>query len=1180
MKGKKKIIVPLLLAGMTANGVVATNVQQQVTQVQAAETSAITNVEGAELRFTPFQKDTYAVGEEVYLPEPQVVGGLESDEEIVYTVKKGNKTVSIKTSDQGKKYFVANYEGYYNVTVEVKKDGKVTSAIKNLSVWVEKDDAVINLPVNSQYVIPAKIPAKQEGFKIPAPSVTLTVDGEEVEKKLTDTAAPLTTEQLKVYLVTPSKQVDLSSALSTDKTYYAVNKDDLADTGTYSIVYEYVIPGEGDAQDSIISRLESNFQVVSNYNTSDIKLAVTFLDDVPSTGNVNTDISIPKVKVVDTNSNSKDAINAYVQVKVTNLKDPSEVIAVDYSNYTFHPTKEGYYTISYVASIPLYGDKIKTSEITPGDIIEVKDKKAPVVIPTYKYEFDTNGEISKVYVGNGETFETIVATADQTAREVAEELLVNRKVDIPSVAVLKKVTKENGSTSKEATVTIPAAYATDNFYTFKGKDNDEITITRTYRTSTGVVNTVKVDPNLPADITFTSKGNSEIRYKATDKAGNTLGEIVYDIVVYDGEDETVASNMKEGKTKIDLNVGTTVVSDKEKTLTFAKPTATDTYDKNVEVKTFIKVNGVATELTETNEDGEYEINIAKLIADNEDFDTFDIYAEAYVDSALIGTRGTDAAKDQLVDTNKVVSDVTTVTLVKASSDEDAPTFSMAGTKTWNQELFDINEDQLASEDGTSIGADGYLLNGSSNILIPNTQINMAPFDQGNSIIKLPKVKFSELYDANLTVSLSIVDQFGNEVSKTSQESIEVVETAPGYDYYIDGAAFKLSTYGVYTVTYTAQDIAGNITVKSYGIRVNDKTAPTITIDDEDKFGKEIEVGEYFKVPAARLVKNGETVGGTIRWEIYKVSDGARYNEQPNGFTPLTEGTFFIRYEAIDEFGQEATLEDSMFTVTAKDTVAPSIKVDKTYRMPSSMKWNPAEGDDFMVIDIPVAFATDKLTKKDIEVVYTVTGPNGSKPTVSDYEEEGKDYVKSFKATSQGVYTIKYAATDDAGNEKTHTVKIEIGDCQQPELTWVNKDKDLPKEVKLNSSYLLDLNSMIKVSDNETTEAKLLENITIAMTGPDGSTVNTVVKNGDEYEWKFTKSGAYTLKFTVKDDVGNKYEDSYTINVPAEAAEENKVSPVLGTVLVVLSVVVLSGVVIYFVASSKKKTNKGNTKKSK
>ena len=1171
MKGKKKYIVPLLLAGVTATGVVATNFQQQATQVHA-ETSAITEIEGAELKFTPFQKDSYAVGDKVYLPEPTVEGGLESDEEIVYTVKKGNKTVIIKTDSEGD-YFEANYEGYYNITVEVKKAGKVTSTIKDLSVWVEKEEAVINLPVNSEYVIPAKIPANLDGFKIPVPTVTKDVDGEEVEKTFSDTTDPLTVDELKVYLVTPTETVDLSSKLSTDKKYFAVDKTKLAETGTYQIVYEYL------ANESIISRLESNFQVVGNYDTTDIKLAMTFLDDVPATGNVNTDIKIPKVKVTDTNSNSTDAINAYVQVKVTNLKDASEVIEVDYENYTFRPTKEGYYTITYVASIPLYGDKIKTSEITPGDIIEVKDNQAPVVIPTYKYEL-TDGEISKVYVDG--VAQTVTATADKTAREVAEEMLVNRKVDIPSVAVMKEVPKD-GKTVKEAKVTIPAAYATDNFYTFKGVDNDEITITRTWRSSTGVVNKINVDPNLPAEITFTTKGNSEIRYKATDKAGNTLGEIVYDIVVYDGTDNDVVSDMKEGKTKVDLNVGTTVVSDREETLTFAKPTATDTYDKNVEVKTYVKVNGTETlvedaDYIKENGDGEYEINIAKMIASNESFDTFDIYAKAFVDSTLVGTRGTDSAKDQLVGTNVVTSKVTKVQLIKASEDQGAPEFSMAGAKTWNQVLFEDNATVIADEDGKSIGADGYLKDESNDYIAISPTVNKAPFDQGSTVVNLPAIKFSEDYDANLTISLSIKDQFGNDVSKASQETIRVESTGSGYDYYVEGASFKLSTYGVYTVTYTAKDIAGYITVKSFGIRVNDKTAPTITIDDEDKFGKEIEVGEYFKVPAARLVKNGETIDGTITWEIYKVSDGANYTKQPNGFTPVTEGTYFIRYHAVDENMNEAVLEDSMFTVTAKDSVAPTIQVDMTYRMPKAVKWNPAdEDDDFMIIDIPVAFATDKLTKKDIEVIYTVTGPNGSKPTISDYEEEDKDHIKYFKATAEGVYTIKYSATDDAGNEKTHTVTIEVGDCEKPELTWVDKDSDLPTEVKLGDTYVLDLNKMINLSDNETSEADLFDKLTVSMTAPDGTTQNTTVKNGDEYEWKFTKSGNYTLKFTVKDKVGNSQTYSYTINVPAAEAEENKVSPVLGTVLVVLSVVVLSGVVIYFVASSKKKSTKGSKK---
>jgi len=1179
MKGKKKLIVPLLLAGVTATGVVANVQQVQNQQVQAA-TSEINNVEGAELRIKPFLEDSYNVGDPVYLPAAEVVGGTETDEKVVYTVKKGNKTVKLETETdestghKGEQYFIAKYEGYYNVTVEVVKDNKVTSSISNLSVWVEKEDAVINLPVNSEYVIPAKIPSKQDGFKIPAPTVTVTENDEDVEKSLAKNT--LTTEQLKVSLVTPSKTVDLSSKLDSTKNYFAVDKNDLEEIGTYQIVYEYV------KDSSVISRLESNFQVVSEYDTSNIKLSMTFLDSVPSTGNVNTDISIPKVKVVDTNSNTTDAINAHIEVTVTNLKDPNEEIKVDYENYTFHPTKEGHYTVSYVASIPLFGENIKTKPVTPGDIIQVTDKQAPQLIPTYEYSFDTNGEIAKV---NGID---VVATQEKSAREIAEEMLVNRRVDIPSVAVLQK--QSDGT--KSVKVTIPAAYATDNFYTYKGASNEDIKITRTYRKSTGSVVEVTVDPNKPAEIEFNTKGNSEIRYKAVDKAGNTLGEIVYDIVIYDVGEE-VAAELAKGETKIDLNVGTKTISDKEKTLTFAKPTATDTYDKNVEVKTFYKVNGVATELTETNDDGKYEIDINKLISSNQSFDTFEIYAEAYVDSTLINTRGTDAEKNQLVNTNKVTSEVYTINLIKASSDTNAPEFSFVSTvsnSSWNRELLKLNSDKVADANGKSINQAGYLLDGEYNAsgeatgsLIPVTAtVNLAPFDQGNTIIKLPEVKFVDLYDANLTITMSIVDRFGNEVSKIDQESIEFVDTGSAYEYYISGASFKLSTYGVYTVTYTAQDIAGNITVKSYGIRVNDKTAPTITIEDEDEFGKEIEVGEVFTVPALKLTKNGEPVEIlSSSWEIYKVSNNAKYSKQPNGFIPLTEGTFFIRYTATDIYGQPATLEDSMFTVTAKDTVKPTISLEMKYRMPATVKWSPAEGDDYMTIDIPVAFATDKLTKKDVEVVYTVTGPNGAKPTVTDYEDESKDHIKSFKATSEGVYTIKYTATDDAGNESTKTLTVEVGDCQKPELSWVNKDKDAPTEIELNKTYALDLNSMLKISDNETSKEDLLDKVTVQMTGPDGSTVDTLVADGEEYQWKFTKSGNYTLKITVKDKVGNVSEAlTHTINVPAEDAEESKVSPVLGTVLVVLSVVVLAGVVVYFVATNKKKSAKANNKKSK
>lgn len=1152
MKDKKKIIVPLLLAGVTATGVVANvvDVKQQQIQVKASET--ITDVKGAEIKVGAFQKPSYKVNEEIELPNTTVTDGLKTGEKLVYTVKKDKKEYNIEKNAENKYLFTPKYQGYYNLTIAVENENGITTAIKNLSFFVEKEEATITLPVNSEYVIPAKIPASLDGLKIPAPTVTVTDEnGEEVEKKASELG-----NKFVCYLSTPSEDVMLT--LDAEGKYYSVDKTKLSETGTYQIVYEYRSVNETDnSKYSVISRLESNFQVVKadSYDTSDIKLKMSLQSSMPTSGNVGTDITIPKVKVVDSNTSTTDAVNANVKVII---KKNGQVVDLDfdYENYTFKPTELGTYSITYVASIPVFGDDCKC-EVTPADTIVVSDKQAPQVIPTYAYDLDTEGEITRVY-------DSAEGTA-VTDRESAEKLLVTRRVDIPSVAKLEK----DGET-KSVKITIPAAYATDNFYTFKGKDNDEIKIVRSYRSSTGAVTTVETEPNKPAEIEFKTKGNAEIRYQATDKAGNTLGEIVYDIVIYDTDED-----LTKGTTKINLNIGTSQVSDQEKVLTFAKPTATDTYDKNIEVKTFYQVGeNTPVKLTETNDDGKYEIKIADITGADE----FKIYAEAYLDEI----KGVREASNG---TNVVKSTIHTIKVLRAGSDNENPEFEKGNTSfNFNQALYEANKSAVntvaGDENATDVTIDenGYVTKAGNKIPVTSGATeNKAPFDQGSTILTLPTITVWDDKDTNLSISIKITDRKGNEVSKVNQEKVSFDSATQTYT--ISDASFKLSGYGVYTVTYTAKDFSGKTTARSYGIRVNDKTAPTITLLDKDKFGKTIEVGEYFEVPTAQLIKDGETFNGTINWEIYNKSNGAECTLYSNGFIPTSEGTFFIRYTSVDEYGNVASLEDSLFTVTAKDTIAPTIDLDLTYRFPASTKFTKETGEDYMIIKIPVAFATDK-NRGQVDVTYTVTGPNGTKPTVMDYEEEENSHVKYFKATSEGTYTIKYSAVDEAGNESTKTLTIAVGDCEKPTLTWVNKDKDLPTEVKLNETYVLNLNDMITLSDNESDETYLREKISISVTAPDGTTVTNQVSNNEGYEWKFTQTGNHTLKIVVKDKVGNTSTYSYTINVPSEEAETKKVSPVLGTVLVVLSVVVLGGVIVYFVASSKKKSSKKSPKKSK
>ena len=1090
MKDKKKIIVPLLLAGVTATGIVANVVDQKQQQIQVSASETITDVKGAEIKVEAFKNSGYKINTEMELPKTTVTDGLKAGEKLVYTVKKDKKEYTIEKNAEDKYLFTPKYQGYYNLTIAVKNENGITTAVKNLSFFVEKEEATITLPVNSEYVIPAKIPA---------PTVTVVDEnGEDIKK----TAKELGNKFV-CYLSTPSEDVMLT--LDAEGKYYAVDKTKLSETGTYQIVYEYRSVNEtNESLFSVISRLESNFQVVKadSYVTSDIKLKMSLQSSMPTSGNVGTDITIPKVKVVDSNTSSTDAVNAHVEVIIK--KNGQKVnLNVDYDKYTFKPTEIGTYSITYVATIPVFGENCKC-EVTPADTIVVSDKQAPQVIPTYKYDFDAEGEITRVY-------DSTEGTA-VTDRESAEKLLVNRRVDIPSVAKLEKV----GET-KSVKITIPAAYATDNFYTFKGKDNDEIKIVRSYRSSTGAVTTVETEPNKPAEIEFKTKGNAEIRYQATDKAGNTLGEIVYDIVIYDTDED-----LTKGTTKVNLNIGTSQVSDQEKVLTFAKPTATDTYDKNIEVKTFYQVGTNApVELTKTNDDGKYQIKISDI---GESATEFKIYAEAYLDE-IKGVREASSG------TNVVKSTVHTIKILRSGSDSENPEFEKGNTSfNFNKALYEANKSAVnavaGDETNVSIDDNGYVTKGGTTIPVTTGSADKkAPFDQGSTILTLPTMTVWDDKDTNLSISIKITDRKGNEVSKVNQEKVSFDSATQTYT--ISDASFKLSGYGVYTVTYTAKDFSGKTTARSYGIRVNDKTAPTITLLDEDKFGKTIEVGEYFEVPTAQLIKDGETFNGTINWEIYNKSNGAECTLYSNGFIPTSEGTFFIRYTGVDEFGNVASLEDSLFTVTAKDTIAPTIDLDLTYRFPASTKFTKETGEDYMIIKIPVAFATDK-NRGQVDVTYTVTGPNGTKPSVMDYEGDENSHVKYFKATSEGIYTIKYSAVDEAGNESTKTLTIAVGDCEKPTLAWINKERDLIKEINVGESYELKVEEFLILQDNVTSVADLKKNLKITLTSPSGYDVVNELQ-GEGYKWTFDSLGFYNLKIVVRDNAGNAVTYSYTIN---------------------------------------------------
>ena len=91
MKGKKKYIVPLLLAGVTTATGVVTTVNQAVTVEAASATyTNDTKVEGVEIKLVEGFEDKYQIGDTVTI-QAEVVGA--SGANLEYKVTKNGKNV-------------------------------------------------------------------------------------------------------------------------------------------------------------------------------------------------------------------------------------------------------------------------------------------------------------------------------------------------------------------------------------------------------------------------------------------------------------------------------------------------------------------------------------------------------------------------------------------------------------------------------------------------------------------------------------------------------------------------------------------------------------------------------------------------------------------------------------------------------------------------------------------------------------------------------------------------------------------------------------------------------------------------------------------------------------------------------------------------------------------------------
>ncbi len=1136
------------------------------------------------------------------------------------------------------KYFVAGVEGTYTFRIESYKEigGKRTSIVSAYELFCEVsgDSGSLEMPENSYFVVPTEF-VKGKTLTVPVPDAYVNDEDVSFDTNATYEMTSGQFAKLKAFLVKSGSSTPIemtyvagtgSSAEKKAHFTYTFNNDDLT-VGTYKLVYKLYLVGSADT-DVLEKDTSGNYKIkpiyVSNSKTIKVKsslannsLFISWASTPKKTAEVGTSYSL-----VDVNASfvegSTDYEDVYTEITVTH-NESGEKMTVNYDDMTFVPTKKGNYFVTYKAHIPSLEI---SSNILSYSITNVDDSTDPVLYLTGDYEIAngkayTNVEITDCYVEGDKAYtDSSKATeltdyfvegnkayrkTDLTGKEKADviELIGDESYNVLSYYNLQPIAGDEGNYS--VTVRIPAAYVTDNFSDLNG-----ITVTRNLYKRTNITESGKMELldsdgnvcpyNKVAEFTFTTKvedgktnygaGNYVVRYVFSDESGQSVTKD-YNITIKSKADAV------SGEPKLTFVYDTERIK-KEDTISFSVPTATDSYDTNLLVKTYYgfnepvisKVNDNEDQISNMDEfkefvqakDGKYELDVTQAITDLRANNPTKLY--------LISIAYNSYDKHLTKNKNVVIK---TITIVNGQNDSEAPTYENRwDTNGFNGQLIESNREVIEQENGFNINSVSLNEKGFN-----TNNEEKAVFNQDN-IVTIPEITFRDkdgAVDFAVEVSYTNGDKVVKLSSLESQPSIRTEKESDEFKYYISGASFRVSYAKTYTITISATDSNGNVSFTSFAVRVNDTQPPVISIENNAKFSEDVEVGTEFVIPTPTVYDNDEVVENP-NWHWTILVPGAKNPSEmtsyKNTYTPTVTGTYIITYYAKDSAGNENVSSEYRLNVVAEK--APIITVDPLDEAP---EWDYSKSTQDAVL-IPKASAKDVNFAGAIIVDAPVV--KNSKGEEVDVKESADKTMWQFTPDVQGEYTITYSAQGKFLSS-TKVLTMTIGDGDAPTMSWENKEEDFKSTVNVGDSWTFKFN-MIEVDDdtddlqaiidgilkngvNSTSMNELSSYMTITMKDSNNKTVSYTIADGG-LKYTFENSGNYTFKIVLKDKAGNSTGTtySYTITASEEAeAEEKDNNSVVGTVLIVLSVVILAGVVAYFAITTKQVDSKSKAKKS-
>ncbi len=396
-----------------------------------------------------------------------------------------------------------------------------------------------------------------------------------------------------------------------------------------------------------------------------------------------------------------------------------------------------------------------------------------------------------------------------------------------------------------------------------------------------------------------------------------------------------------------------------------------------------------------------------------------------------------------------------------------------------------------------------------------------------------------------------------------------------------GSVFKPTKTGTYDIVYTAEMTAYNVHMFKFHneLEWNDAT-------------NKYDYGTYYELVNTAVDGTGATKSGikveTLVDGSYKVTSGSTvYNvskDENNNIVITKNGSVATDFTSVIGISAETLynelmayrLESDTYTISVSDTTGPKFK-ENYYEELYAPKLSIEELKENAVSDVYSLKifgleATDASGLDESSASIRVTGTLANGNSAPSATFDGKDAIKGGEykinvgsgSNPDGTYTITYSVKDNKGNSATSkVVTIVIGDVTAPKLKFDDKFFDSDKKYTVGEQLVLDP-SLITITNMDKNQCTTKIEVVA-----DADNENLAEERNGKFYVDDLQVGSYTITVSVTRDDGPTTTETFKFEVTTETQSNTEVYKIVGIVLIVLSVLVLVGVIVYFVVSKVK-----------